>query len=191
MSDLFAPLPDKKYDIIYADPPWRFSGTMSSKSVPENHYPTVKTKDLMELDVPSICAENCLLYMWVINSHLKQGIELGEKWNFKYSTCPFVWNKIRPVVGHYTMMTVELVLVFKKGKYPLPKGTQNERQFLEERSTKHSAKPLEIRERISRMHPTQKKIELFARSSSCKEWDTWGNQSGENVAEQEPNEFFQ
>ena len=76
------------------------------------------------------------------------------------------------------MSSCEYVLVGKKGSIPKPRGSRNEQQFLAEERTHHSAKPAEIRNRITRMHPTQKRIELFARVKVFG-WDSWGNQLDE------------
>jgi len=168
------------YDIIYADPPWDYNNKKlltngkSTRDV-KFHYPTVVLNELKCLPINNISNTNCLLFMWSSSPHLNQAIALGETWGFKYSTVAFVWNKINPVIGHYTMSSCELCLVFKKGKIPSPRGSQNERQFLQELKSKHSCKPHEIRDRISQMFPTQKKIELFARHKT-KNWDYWGNE---------------
>jgi len=76
--------------------------------------------------------------------------------------------------GFYTLSSVEVCLVFKRG--PTPKrAVTNMRQFLSEKLTIHSRKPLEIRRRIERMFPIQPKIELFSREKMVG-WDAWGNE---------------
>ena len=43
---------DKKYDIIYMDPPWRYnSKQMSGGSKIEDHYPTMSMQELKDLPV--------------------------------------------------------------------------------------------------------------------------------------------
>ena len=81
LEDLYPSLPNKKYQIIYADPPWDYGGKMqydtsSIKTVNVGFeknifissatfkYPTVKLNDLKKLDVNSIADDNCLLFMW-------------------------------------------------------------------------------------------------------------------------------
>ena len=71
LDELYPVLPNKKYDVIYADPPWDYGGKMQydkSSIKTENvgfeknvfisaanfKYPTVKLKDLKTLDVGSI-----------------------------------------------------------------------------------------------------------------------------------------
>lgn len=44
------PFPNKKYDIIYADPPWRYSDKGCSGSA-EKHYPTMTVEEICKLHV--------------------------------------------------------------------------------------------------------------------------------------------
>ena len=172
----------KVYDIIYADPPWDYNNqkqickgkiTQDVKS----HYNTLSIDKLKKLPIHKIANTNCLLFLWTSSPHLAQAISLGEEWGFTYSTIAFVWNKVNPVVGNYTMSYCEICLLFKKGLIPKPFGSRNEKQYIEQKKTTHSCKPHEVRDRITRMFPTQKKIELFARHKIPK-WTSWGNEVG-------------
>lgn len=176
----FAPLPDKRYEIIYIDCPWNYAGqrqhTKGGKDSggADAHYSTVTTKDLKSFDIPSITAKNCLLFMWVTSPHLEQGLALMKAWGFKYATIAFVWYKKKTNPGSYTLSECEICLVGKHGTIPKPRGSRRERQFLAETRTVHSRKPTEIRKRIQRMFPTQQKIEVFARER-VPGWDAYGN----------------
>ena len=136
-------------------------------------YPTVKTKELMKIPINEIAADNCLLFMWVTNPHLAQGIELGTSWGFEYKTVAFVWDKMVHNPGQYTMSYCELCLVFKKGKIPTPRGSRNIKQLIRMKRGKHSEKPIEVLKGIEKMFPTQNKIELFARQK-IENWESWG-----------------
>lgn len=175
-------LPNEKFEIIYCDPPWDYAGQKQHNTKKDSggalsHYPTMTLDELIELPIDSISSENSLLFMWTSSPHLDQAIELGVCWGFKYKTIGFVWDKIRINPGFYTMSQCEIVLIFKKGKIPTPRGARNIRQYLQENRTHHSAKPDEIRQRIHQMFPTQNKIELFARRVDDPNWTTWGNES--------------
>ena len=65
-----------KYRTIYCDPPWMERGGGVIKRGADRHYPLMKTKDIMALDVPSIADENCHLYMWVTDAFLEDGIKI-------------------------------------------------------------------------------------------------------------------
>lgn len=190
LPEMYPDLPDEKFDIIYADPPWDYGGKMQfdkSSLKDENKgwkrdifisaanfkYPTVKTKDLMKFPIKDICADNCLLFMWSTSPHLEQAIHLGEAWGFEYKTIGFVWDKMNHNPGQYTLSNCEVCLIFKKGKIPTPRGARNVQQLVRAPRTQHSVKPKEVREGIEKMFPTQKKIELFARQKP-KGWAVWG-----------------
>jgi len=165
----------KKYQIIYADPPWEY-GSITKLGNSRNYYKTMTFPQLVELPVKNILANDCLMFMWVVSQQLENCIWLAKEWGFKYSGVAFVWHKPnRTLCGYYTMAQTELCLVFKKGKIPQPRGSRNQVQFLSEKATRHSKKPDEIRNRIAKMFPTQKKIELFARQKT-EGWDVWGNE---------------
>lgn len=172
-----------KYQIIYADPPWKYGGTGGSKWLPaEHYYSTMSFDDLKFLGstINNISDDDCLLFMWAVSPELKKCIEVGESWGFKYITVAFVWYKERANVGNYTMPQCELCLLFKKGKIPADRvRNPGQKQFISEPVSKHSKKPNDIRKRIELMYPKSKKIELFARQSvDC--WDRWGNGAPED-----------
>ena len=172
---MFEPLPKGPFDIIYADPPWEYRMKMMSGSKVSNHYPTIPTDILMTLDVQSISADDSILFMWATAPCLTDALATGEAWGFKYITIAFVWDKRVTTPGMYSQAQCEFVLLFKRGKIPQPRGDRAIKQFLSEKKTRHSAKPDEIRYRITKMFPTQRKIELFARNE-YEGWTSYGNE---------------
>ena len=77
------PFPNKKYDIIYADPPWSFGGSGGTKwKKADYYYPTLSFDELKKIPINQIAADNCLLFLWVVGSKLKECIEVGESWGF-------------------------------------------------------------------------------------------------------------
>ena len=190
LDELYPKLPKKKYQVIYADPPWDYGGkmqydktTIKSENVgfekkifissASFKYPTVKLKDLMLLDVPSIADDDCILFMWTTGPQMANSILLGESWGFEYKTIAFVWDKMVHNPGRYTLSQTEFVLAFKKGKFPTPRGARNVRQLVAVHRGEHSEKPLKVIEGITKMFPKQDKIELFARNNFVG-WDNWG-----------------
>ena len=190
----FPPFPNRRFSIIYADPPWDYKGQLQHTGAgggdsggATRHYPTVPLARLCELPVHQIAADNCLLFMWSSSPHLDQAIDLGKSWGFAWATVAFVWHKQRTNPGFYTMSQCELCLAFKRGKIPTPRGSRKERQFVgadgsaanpdgfvSELRGKHSAKPEEVRRRIDKMFPDQDKIEMFARRRDIPGWSAWG-----------------
>ena len=161
----------KKYQIIYADPPWDYKGQKQhtgkggkDSGGATKHYGCMKLPALKRLPVQQLFDDDCLMFMWITSPHLDQGMELLKAWGFSYATVAFVWDKQRVNPGFYTMSQCELCLVGKKGKIPRPRGARNIRQMVSALRGKHSAKPVEVRSRIEMMFPTQQKVELFART---------------------------
>jgi len=190
LASIYPELPNKKFDIIYADPPWHYNGKLqfdkSSKGKEEIdlsrnifissasfNYPTLKTNELMKLRVDEIAKDDCLLFMWSTNPHLDQAIELGKAWGFDYKTVVFVWDKMIHNPGQYTLSFCELCLLFKRGRIPSPRGARNVKQLIHSPRKEHSKKPLEVMQGIEKMFPTQERIELFARTK-VDGWSVWG-----------------
>lgn len=190
MDRMFPPLPEKQYDILYADPPWHYNGKLQfdrSGLAEQNSgwdkrifvssacfkYPTIPTKYLKQLPVKRIAKDDCLLFLWTTNPHLAQAVELGQAWGFEYKTVAFVWNKMNHNPGHYTLSYCELCLLFKRGRIPKPRGARNVKQLIEVPRSKHSEKPVEVARGIIRMFPHQSRIELFARDKK-QGFDSWG-----------------
>lgn len=177
---MFPPLPNRKYSIVYADPPWDYKGQTQHNGAggratggARSHYSTVKLADLKRLNVSSICAPDCLLFMWTSSPHADQAMELLKAWGFAWATVGFIWHKGKTNPGFYTLSECEICYIGKKGKIPQPRGSRRERQFLSALREGHSMKPDEIRHRIWRMFPAQRKIELFA-TKQVQGWDSWG-----------------
>jgi len=190
LEELYPPLPKKRYDIIYVDPPWDYNGKMQfdkTSTTKENldlskkifissasfKYPTLKLDEMVKLPLNTIIKEDCLLFMWTTNPQLDNAIKLGKAWGFEYKTIAFIWNKMNHNPGQYTLSNCELCLVFKHGKIPKPRGARNIQQLVSVPRQVHSTKPIEVLNGITAMFPSQKKIELFARRKTIG-WDTWG-----------------
>ena len=190
LSELYPILPNKKYAVIYADPPWDYGGKMQYDksniktintgfeknvfiSAANFKYPTLKLNELRKLNVQSIAEDDCILFMWTTGPQMSNSIELGEAWGFEYKTVAFVWDKQVHNPGRYTLSQTEFVLAFKKGKFPTPRGARNVRQLVSVHRGEHSEKPEIVIDGITKMFPEQKKIELFARKNYIG-WDNWG-----------------
>jgi N6-adenosine-specific RNA methylase IME4 len=190
LEELYPELPEEKFDIVYADPPWDYGGKLqfdkSSKSAERIDlaknifissaafkYPTLKLSELVKLRVVGIAKEDCLLFLWATSPHLQQAITLGEAWGFEYRTVAFIWDKMIHNPGKYTLSNCELCLVFKRGKIPSPRGARNIQQLIRAPRKEHSEKPREVAHAIEKMFPSQNRIELFARKA-VHGWSAWG-----------------
>ena len=152
---------EKKYGVIYADPPWQYK-VYSKKGAgrsAESHYPTMDIKD--------ICA-------------LMDAIRVMDAWGFTYKTVAFVWVKLNKVadslfwgMGYWTRANAEVCVIATKGN---PKRVDaGVHQIIMSHIEEHSRKPQEARDRIKRLMGDVPMIELFARQK-VDGWDTWGNE---------------
>src|SRR3989344_4214208 len=190
LPNLYPPLPKKKFDIIYADPPWHYNGKLqldkTSKSKENIDFsrkifissavfksPTLKIEELMRIPIQEIAKDDCLLFMWTSNPHLAQAIKLADAWGFEYKTVAFVWDKMNHNPGQYTLSNCELCLVFKRGRIPKPRGARNVKQLVRTPRKEHSEKPIDVIQAIEKMFPHHKRIELFARNK-IDGWTAWG-----------------
>lgn len=172
----------KKYQIIYADPPWQYERSSDKISNQcETHYPVMSFEELQMLDVQSIANKDCALFLWTSNPMLPKAIALIEHWGFVYKTVFKVWRKVNNdgsnvmVPGWWSRSSTELLLVATMGS-PLKKykcANHSEPQEFTSTRSVHSAKPDEIRECIENFMNAEHKIELFARKLAP-EWDAWG-----------------
>lgn len=106
-----------KYHTIYADPPWMERGGGKIKRGADRHYPLMSTKDIMALDVPSIAADDCHLYLWVTNNFLPDGLKVMEAWGFRYVTM-ITWLKDRAGLGQYFRASPRATSLGSRGTRP-------------------------------------------------------------------------
>lgn len=172
----------KKYNIIYADPPWQYkvySKKGQGRSA-ESHYATMSIEDICKLPVDKISEENSVLFMWMTFRTLKEGLKVIEEWGFKYKTVAFVWikrNKKTPSLfwgmGFWTRANAEICILATKGN---PKRISAKvHQVIISPIEEHSKKPDEARKRIVDLVGNLNRIELFARQKTDG-WDCWGNE---------------
>lgn len=170
----------KKYQIIYADPPWSYNDKMSGHSFSLDHeYITQHKNWIQALPISDICDKDAVLFLWVVSPLLDEGISTLKEWGFKYKTLAFNWIKKTKNgkqvhnLGRWTMGGSELCLLGVKG-HP-KRAVKNVKQIVEAERTKHSKKPDEIRTRIVELMGDLPRIELFARQKT-EGWDVWGNE---------------
>jgi N6-adenosine-specific RNA methylase IME4 len=177
----------KKYNVIYADPPWRFSSRELQKyggkrfTSMDKHYPTQHKDWIRGLPVSKISDTDCALFLWSTDAHIKEAIETMECWGFKYITVAFVWEKKTSTgktvanLGAWTLKNYELCLLGTKGRMRKHKKINNIYQKVEAERTKHSKKPKQVRTNIELLLGNLPRIELFAREKT-EGWDVWGNE---------------
>ena len=175
------PFPNKKYSIIYADPPWKYKDTASAgKRGAVFKYPVMDLEEIKALPVKEISADNSILFMWVTLPFLDSFLEVVNAWGFTYKTVAFIWvkkyfgtDKLFLGMGRWTRSNAEICILATKGR---PKRINaGIRQVIISDIREHSQKPAEARKRIVELIGELPRIELFARED-VEGWDVWGNE---------------
>ncbi len=169
-------LPDGKFQLLYADPPWPTAG--GSKA----NYPTLSITeienlaDVNERFVDDLPDDNSILFMWAVNEYLEDAISVMNAWGFQYKS-NLVWDKVTPMgLGAWVRQRHELLLIGTKGSFPHPRAEDRLDSVVAIQKGRHSEKPDEIRYWLERMYPKAAKVELFARTAPDG-WAVFGNQA--------------
>ena len=142
----------RTYEIIYADPPWRYSAK-KVQGAAENHYPTMSIDELCALPVAELAAKDSALFMWATFPQLPEALRLIRAWGFTYKSVAFVWLKKNKKadswfygLGFWTRANAEVCLLATKGH---PKRQAADiHQFIISPIEAHSKKPDETRDKI-------------------------------------------
>ena len=186
-----------KYRVIYADPCWSYenwseAGTHKNASA---HYDCMTTDEIKALNVGHLASRECVLFLWVTNPMLDQGLEVMKAWGFKYKAVGFTWVKPtkqglkpknnRPIpddfnwrmnLGYWTRQNTEMCLIGVTGDIARNESAKDVRELIVAPLSDHSQKPQETYERIERLVGGPY-IELFARNER-EGWDSFGNEVG-------------
>ena len=172
---------DKKYSIIYADPPWLYRDNChAGQRGAEYKYSCMSIEDIKVLPIHNISDKNCVLFLWVTFPMLQEGLDLIKAWGFIYKTIGFNWVKKNKIsdswfwgMGNWTRSNSEVCLLAIKGN---PKRISAKvHSVLDDSIAEHSKKPDTARQRIVELCGDIPRIELFARQYADG-WDCWGNE---------------
>ena len=90
VTNIFAT--DKKYNIVYADPPWQYNDKGCNGNA-QKHYSTMKLTEICDLPINSIADKDCVLFLWSTYPMLINAMQVIDSWGFKYKTLGFQWVK--------------------------------------------------------------------------------------------------
>ena len=180
------------YQCLLIDPPWPEHGGGKSKRGADRHYPLMSVRKIAALPVGELAdPAGCHLWLWATGNYLADAIDCGRAWGLRYINFrPWVKAEFGgttglavpqpPGLGQYMRCDAEILLLFVRGKLPLP--SYKPRQTIYAPRGRHSAKPLIAHEQIERMSPGPR-IELFARQRR-EGWHAWGNEVQSDVVMQ-------
>lgn len=173
----------KKYDIVLADPPWKYNArnnplTKFGKGTP---YPTLSIQEICEMCPPT--KDDALLFLWTTPPYLPEQLQVMPAWGFRYVTKAFCWVKLNPKaltpffgIGYYTKSNTEDCYLGVKGRGIKPHSNKVSQLIMSARR-EHSRKPDEVRDLIDELYPGYEKLEMFSRRVSTPGWDTHGNET--------------
>lgn len=179
-------LPDGKYRVIYADPPWRFEtwSDAGNDRAADNHYPTMDIAAIRALPVADLAAPDAVLFLWAVAPMLPEAMAVIDAWGFIYKTVGFTWAKTTldgekaiHGTGYWTRANAEVCLLATRGKPSRRAGATDVAQLVLSPRVRHSEKPEEVATRIEQLVEGPY-IELFARTER-EGWDAWGHKVGE------------
>lgn len=172
--------PNKKYKVIYADPPWRYQDRTPPQGGAESHYPTMKIEDICAMPIADLADDNCVLFMWATYPLLPEAIQTLKAWGFTYKSVAFTWIKQNKSgngwffgLGRWTRGNPEICLIGVKGKPSRISASVANLTIAP--LSRHSEKPAIIRDKIVELMGDVPRIELFARKTA-EGWDSWGNE---------------
>lgn len=177
----------KKYQIIYADPPWEYKQSGSKKNsrgMAKQHYSTMSTAAISAIPVHEIKTDTSVCFLWATFPNIGEALKVLEAWGSQYKTAGFVWVKKNRKygslfwgMGAYTRANAEVCLlgISKNTKAQQLVKSHAVHQIISSAVEAHSRKPKEVRQRIVDLVGDISRIELFAREKT-EGWDVWGNE---------------
>jgi len=175
------PLPEGEYNVIYADPPWMYDNQIEQWGPTSLHYRGMRTTDIINKINEVNVSRNAVLFLWVTNPMLKDGIFVVEETGFEYKT-NIAWVKTelaKPGSGFYVRGRHELLFIATKGNFtPLDKNIAPPiGSIITAPVREHSRKPDEAVAIIERLYPGCTYLDMWARTER-EGWEVWGDEVG-------------
>ena len=176
----------KKYQIIYADPPWAYRNMGNIQATANAQYPTMSNEDICKLPIADIADENSILFLWATFPKLQEALDVIKAWGFEYKTVAWTWVKLQKAgmgfhfgLGYYTRANTEPCLLAVRGKMPV--AVHDVQALICSPVREHSRKPDDQYGKIERLYPDATKLEMFARRQRSG-WDVFGNEVENSIS---------
>jgi N6-adenosine-specific RNA methylase IME4 len=172
------------YDLIVADPPWRFDlfrEETGSEKGPAHHYGTMALEDIKALRVGDLAGKDCLLLLWTCGWAMATGQaqDVARAWGFQPKS-EIIWNK-RTATGKWRLGTGYRVRTMHEPILLCTVGNPIHAAFpsaFDGLAREHSRKPEKFYQLIDKHAPLLKgRADLFSRATR-KGWDGWGFEVG-------------
>lgn len=192
----FAPLRPRAYDIVLADPPWRFA-TWSERGhgkSPQAHYGCMEMDDIAALPIGELVAARGVLVMWCTWPMLHKQLDLLPAWGL-VQISGGAWakrthgGKLAWGTGYLQRSVCEPYVIAGRAEC-LGRTRINGRACpnlietvcnslgdvaIDGVRREHSRKPDEFYAMLDRLTGWHKRCELFARQRR-RGWQAWGNE---------------
>ena len=67
---LWRDLPDRRYDVILADPPWSYYGQQDKWGAAAKLYATASDEAIVRLPLPELLSDRGVLFLWATSPRL-------------------------------------------------------------------------------------------------------------------------
>jgi len=185
------PIPNKKYDVICADPPWDQRRGGAKRSRPNTSGGAFEYEVLTWRKIWTHLSRarlhtkrDSVLFLWTIDKYLHEAEELARTIGYKLHA-RMIWNKKNGPPAAFTVRYGHEYLLFMyKGKLlPVAKGERGRiLTVFTERAKRHSQKPDVAYSIIERLYPDALRLEMYARRKRPG-WDAGGDEieEGESI----------
>lgn len=176
----FKPHRPGSFDVLCADPPWKFKAYTDDISLKSAgaHYDLMEDDEIVALPVGALAARDAWLFLWTSAPMLDVGFDVLRAWGFEYRS-RIAWRKMtktglqRPGPGFIVRSYHEDVLIGAIGKPAYSKAFTS---LFDGVARQHSRKPDEFYHRIETFAPDARRIDLFSRQSRPG-WKHWGREA--------------
>jgi N6-adenosine-specific RNA methylase IME4 len=177
----FGDLNPHAFDLIMADPPWRFdlrSQAGEGKSA-QAQYACQDLDWIKGLPVLDLAAPDSVLWLWATNPMLPQALETLAAWGFAFKTAgtwikTTIHGKVAFGTGYILRSANEPFLIGTRGE---PRTSKSVRSAFHGLAREHSRKPEEGYREAERLIPNARRLELFSRTDRAG-WQSWGDEAG-------------
>ncbi len=179
----FAAASGSAFRCVVSDPPWQLTMRGKRKRAKEPNlpdalpYPTMTLDEICALPVGELCADDCHLWLWTTNQHLRDGFRVMEAWGFRY-LAPVHWVKPSGVGNWFVHRTQTILFGYRK-RCRFERARYRPNVVMTGDPKRHSEKPEETYALIEAVS-CEPRLEMFARRKRPG-WQSWGNEVASDV----------
>ena len=81
----------KKYQIIYADPPWSYQNGGVPQGGVDAQYKTMSLSEIKALPIAEISDTPSVLLLWATFPQIQEALEVMVAWDYQYKTLGMKW----------------------------------------------------------------------------------------------------